>query len=331
MSFTSETGALGLAIQATKGVNVQPGANDYIRVTQVDINPEAKKLIPNAEIGGSADVTEILQGEYGIKGSLDAYVRPEVMGILFYGALGKYTASGSVDTGAYLHNFQPIASGSLPWLSIKKSISDNVVVFDYTDCKVDGFSLDINANEICSAKFPLSGISDAIGTPATPGFEEGPLLAATKATINLNGVPVQVQKCSVELKNNLDDKEYVIGSRFKQDITAKRRELTVKLDIILDTTTNLYQKAFYGAGNATSAGLLVEAESFDIILDSPTKIGVSNISYKCLLSIKNAVFMSAPIPASGDNLVVISLELQATKLAGQNIIDIKLWNDRVTY
>jgi hypothetical protein len=328
MSYTSETGSLGIAIQLVKGVFTAP--TDYMKVQSIDINPDGEKLVPDPEIGGVSDITDVHQGVYKLGGSIDTYVRPEAIGVLMRGALGEYVASGAVATGAYLHNFAP-ASGSLPWISIKKVVSDNVQTFDYTDCKVGGFTFDINASEFCSAKFDITGISDAVGVAGVPTYESAPLLVATKATINIGGVPVSVKSCSVEYKNNLDDGDFRVGSRFLGDITEKRRELDVKMDVTLDTTSELYKKAFYGAANATSAGFSVYADSVDIILESPTQIATSGIYYKMLFSIKNAVFMAAPTPASGDDLVVIPLELKATKVTGQNIIDVKIWNGKSTY
>lgn len=328
MSYTAESGYVGIAIQPVKGVFTAP--TDYMKVMSVEINPDGEKLIPDAEIGGIFDISEIHQGTYKISGSIDTYIRPQAIGVLFKGALGGYTASGAIGTGAYLHNMFP-ASGALPWISIKKSISENIQVFNYTDCKINGFSLDVNASEYCNAKFDITGISDAIGVAGTPVYETAPLLVATKATINMAGVPISVKSCSIDYKNNLDDGDFRVGSRFLGDITEKRRELDVKMDVVLDSTSNLYKKAFYGLASANSAGFNVYAESVDIILESPTNIALTTIPFKILLSIKNAVFIAAPTPASGDDLVVIPLELKATKVTGQNIIDVKIWNGKTTY
>ena len=327
MAYTSETGSVGLALQDVQGTFKEP--TDFMKVTSVDLNPDGEKLIPDPEIGGISDITDIHQGTYKISGGIESYVRPEAIGILIKGALGAYTASGAVDTGAYLHNFT--ASGTLPWLSVKKTISDDVQIYDYTDCKVAGMTFDINASEFCTAKFDIVGISDKIGASVNESYESAPLLVATKATVNIGGVAVSVKTCSVELKNNLEDGDFRVGSRFLGDIAEKRRELDVKMDVVLDTTSELYRKAFYGTASATSAGFSVYADSVDIILDSPSKIGAPDLYYKMIISIKNAVFMAAPVPASGDDLVVIPLELKATKLAGQNILDIKIWNSKSTY
>lgn len=328
MSYTAESGSLGLAIQPVKGTFTAP--TDYMKVRSIDLNPDGKKLIPDVEVGGVSDITDIAQGTYKISGSIDTYVRPEAIGILMRGAMGEYTASGTVATGAYLHNLKP-ASGSLPWISLKKNVSDNVQTVNYPDCKVAGFTFDINASEYVTAKFDITGISDAIGTASVPTYESAPLLVATKATINIQGVPVSVKSCSIEYKNNLDDGDFRVGSRFLGDITEKRRELDIKMDVVLDTTSELYRKAFYGSASVTSAGFDVFAQSLDIWLESPTQIATSGVYYKMLFSVKNAVFMAAPVPSSGDDLVVIPLELKATKLSGQNILDVKIWNGKTTY
>jgi hypothetical protein len=329
MSYTSETGSLGLARQDVKGTFHAP--TDYMKIQSIDMNPDGEKLIPDPEIGGISDIDSIHQGTYKIGGSVDTYIRPEAIGILFHGALGSYTPSGLINNGAYLHNFTPLASGSLPWISVKKSISDDVQVFNYTDCKVEGFSIDINASEYCTAKFDIVGISDAVGVAGSESYESAPLLVATKATINIGGVSVSAKKATIEFKNNLNNDDFRVGSRFLGDITEKRRELDLKMDIVLDTTSELYRKSFYGAAAATTAGFAVYADSVDILLDSPTNIATSAISYKILFQIKNAVFMAAPTPASGDDLVVIPLELKATKSGTNNLFEVHIWNSKSLY
>jgi hypothetical protein len=327
MAYTAETGSVGLAIQPVKGTFTEP--TDFIKVTSVDLNPEGEKIVPDAEIGMDSFISDVYQGSYRIAGSLDAYVRPQAMGLLFYGALGKYTSSGSLGNGAYMHNFT--ASGTLPWLSIKKNVSTNIETFDYTDCKIEGFTLDINASEPCTASFDIVGISDKVGSTPTPTYETAPILIASKATINIGGTAVSVKNCSIEYKNNLDNEDYRVGTRFLGDITEKRRDLDIKLDIVLDTTSKLYRKSFYGTASATTAGFDVYADRLDVIIDSPTVIGTSVLTHKILIQIKNCVFMAAPVPASGDDLVVIPLELKATKIASQNMMEIHVWNGKASY
>jgi len=329
MTYTAETGYVGLARQDVQGTFKEP--TDFMKVMSVDLNPEGDKLIPDPEIGSISDIDSIHQGTYKISGSMDSYVRPEAIGLLFWGALGTKTNSGLLSGGAYLHNFTPITSGSLPWLSVKKAIADDVQVFDYKDCKVDGFTLDINSSEFCSAKFDIVGIQDEEGSAVSPSFESSPLLVATKTTINIGGVATSAKSCSVEFKNNLESDDFRVGSRFLGDITEKRRELDVKMDLVLDTSSDLYKKAFYGSSSASEAGFDVHAESVDIELSSPTNISTSSLPYKILVQIKNCVFMSAPTPASGDDLVVIPLELKATKATGYNLIEVHIWNSKTAY
>ena len=330
MSYTSETGSVGFAIQDEKGTFKSP--TDYMRVQSIDINPDGEKLVPDAEIGGSRDIENIEQGAYKLGGSIQSYVRPEAIGVLFYGALGKYTSSGNLSGDAYLHNFTPISSGSLPWISIKKIISDDVQVFDYTDCKVGSFSLDINANELANITFDIVGIKDEIGSSVSPSFEDAPPLVATKATITMDGSTISAKKVSVKFDNKLNSDDFRIGSRLLGDIEEKRREIDLSMDIVLDTTSELYRKAFYGSASATEAGFTVHAESVDIVLESPSEIdSTSGLPYKILLSIGNASFMAAPTPASGDELVVIPLELKAAKSSGENVMSIHIWNSKTTY
>lgn len=331
MAYTAETGFVGFAVQTVQGTFREP--TDFMKVQSIEMNPEGDKLIPDPEIGSINDITDVHQGSYKINGDIDSYLRPEAIGVLIYGLLGGYVASGEINGGQgnYLHNFRPIASGALPFLSIKKSIAENIQVFNYIDCKVDSMALELNAGEFATVKFGVVGISDALGAGVSPTYETAPLLVATKATLVLGGSTISAKKLSFSFNNNLDSDDYRIGSRFLGDISEKRRELEVSLDVVLDTTSKLYQKAFYGAAAATAAGFDVYFDSLDIIIDSPTVIGTSVTTYKILINIKKAVFMAAPTPASGDNLVVIPLTLKPVKGGTNNIVDIKIWNGKSAY
>jgi tail tube protein len=331
MSYSAGTGSVGIAKQTEQGTFVEP--TDFMKVTSIDLNPEGDKIIPDPEIasGGNNDISAVYQGTYKIGGSIDSYVRPEAIGLLFYGALGDYTASGEVDTGAYLHNIIPIASGELPWMSLKKMISSSNQIFNYTDCKINGFTIDINASEPCTATFDVVGISDEIGDYQEATYETAPMLIATSTAVKMNGSEVSVKSASLEFTNNLDDADYRVGSRFLGDIVEKRREINLNMDVVLDTTSELYRKAFYGSATATEAGFDVYAESVDIELSSPTTIAATALPFKISLNITNAIFTAAPIPASGDDLVVVPLELKATKNTDENIMEVHIWNEKTTY
>lgn len=326
---TAETGYVGFAIQAEQGTFVEP--TDFMRVLSVDMNPEADKLIPDTEIGAGRDVTDVKQGAYRVAGSIESYLRPEAAGVLFRAALGGYTASGSVATGAYLHNFSPIDSGDLPWVSIKKGVSDEVKIFNYTDCKVDGFNVDMAANEMATVNFDIVGTKDTVGATDTPAYETAPILVGSKGKITVGGAVFSVKTAKIEYKNNLINDDYRIGSRFMASIAEKRRDLKITLDVVLDATNKLYEKAFYGSSNATEAGFDVFADSVDIEIESPTNIGSSDLPYKYLFNFKNVVFETASIPTSGDDLIVIPLELKPIKVGSDNVMDIKLWNSKDTY
>lgn len=330
-TYTAETGYVGLAIQTAQGAFREP--TDYMKVLSIEMNPDGEKLVPEVEIGSGSDVTEVHQGSYRINGDLESYIRPEAIGVLFYALLGKYTASGELNGGQgnYLHNFTPIVSGSLPWVSVKKVISDNIQTYNYRDNKVNSFNLELKAGEFANASFNLVGIADEIGTPGVASFETAPLLVATKATINMGPAALSAKNLSFEYNNNLVDDDYRIGSRFLGDISERRRDLEVTLDVVLDTTSELYRKSFYGGAALTSAGFDVYADSLDIVMDSPTVIGTSVTTYKILIQIKRCVFMSAPVPASGDDLVVIPLTLKPVKYLTNNILEIHIWNGKSAY
>lgn len=330
-TFTAETGYVGLAVQTAFGTFREP--TDYMKVLSIEMNPEGEKIIPDVEIGAGMDVTEVHQGTYRISGDLESYIRPEAFGVLMYGLLGRYTSSGEINAGQgnYLHNFLPITSGSLPWISVKKVISDNVQTYNYRDCKVGSFSLELKAGEFANAKFGIVGIADAAGTAGTPSFETAPLLVATKATINMGPASISAKNLTLDVNNSLVDDDFRIGSRFLGDISEGRRSLEVNLDVVLDTTSELYKKAFYGASNLSAAGFDVYADSLDIVMDSPTLIGSSAMTYKVLFQIKRAVFVSAPVPAKGDDLVVVPLTLKPVKYLTNNILEVHIWNNKSAY
>lgn len=334
-TYSAQDGYVGLAIQNAQGTFLSP--TDFMLATSVDMNPTDSKIYPDPEIGSGRDVQFVDQGSYKVAGSVDAYMRHEAVGILVYGALGGYSASGEQNPGDgdYLHVFQPIASGELPWISMERSVSDANYILQEKDIKVNGFNLDASPNEYSTLSFDLVGISDAwTATPSVVTLDESPLIVGNGVTVEMNGVEFSVKTLSLKLSNNLVDDDFRLGSRFLGGIQERRRELTLNMDVSFDPSNELYRKAFYGDASATQAAYDVHAENVVITFDSREEIqnGGAGENYRWVIELPYCVFMAAPVKTSNDNLIVVPLELMAIKDSSvPGIMRVSIWNNKATY
>lgn len=332
-TYAAQDGYIGFAKQLVQGSYVNP--TEYMKVLSAEFNPSDTKIMPDPEIGSGRDIDTVDQGGYKVAGTISTYIRQAAIVRLVIGALGGYAASGEQHGGEgdYLHVITPISSGSLPWMSLERQISYAPSVIKAVDMKVNQWSLKASPNEYLTSDFELVGISDTYSpTPSVPTFDTTPLVVGNGVTITFNGVTFSVKSLEMTLKNNLVDDDFRLGTRGLGDIAERRRELTLKMDVAFNPTDELYRKAFYGDAAASSAGYQIYTTNAVISFDTHETLSASGGNYRWTIELAEVVFMAAPVPTSGDSLVVVPLELLAIKGTGiTNIIRVSVWNNKATY
>ena len=327
----SEEGYVGIAKQTASGAGAYVTPAKYMLVESISMEPEEKLLIPDPEIGSGRDITDAYVGPIKWTGSIEFKLRPEALGLLLLGATGAVTSSG-ISGNAKGHTFT-FENDLIP-LSIEKKVGDGLEVFGYNDTKVNSLRIECAAGELAKGSADLVSIQETSGkTAQTPTFETAPIFTFAGGRVNLDGGSISVKALSFEIKNNLVDDDYRIGSRLLGSLTEKRRELSASLDIVPEDSKT-YKKTVYGSQNATTVSGLQQTfkGALHFSLESADGVYIPGTTQKYTLDvdIPSAVFRSAPIPTSGDDLIVETLEMLPIK-GTQPIGTITLRNSIASY
>lgn len=333
--FVSNDGFIGLARQTNpaSGAGSYVSPTRYLYVDSFDVNPNSEPLIPDAEIGSTRDIQDnsIRVGPISWSGEVSGKLRPDSIGLIVLSALGA-AVSSSIGGGAFGHTMTP-TDNCIP-LSITKRIGDQgnpMDVFGYTDAKVNVLRFEAAAGELVTFNAEFIAVEERSGkSNQTPTFETGPIFSFVDGEVVLEGTSIPLKNISVELNNNIVDDDYRIGTRLLASTLERRRTLTATLDVV-PTDASIFKKTVYsGTGNtAVSDSQLVYSGSLFLRFEAPHTIGSQN--YSMDVTIPEAVFRTANLPISGEDMVMETLEMTAVKQSGEHVVTVVLRNGISSY
>jgi len=336
MPFSSNEGYVGFARQTASGTYVAP--TRFLYVKNIDITPDNNIMIQDPEIGGIRDITDNVQlGTIGWGGNIDFDARPEGIGHLVLSAMGAVTSSGIAgQSGAYGHLFTP-ESDCLP-ISIEKRVGGNSTatlldVFGYQDCKVNTLRFECAAGEMVTGTAEVVAIEERSGkTNQTATYGTDPIFTFVNGIVNIEGVSYSVKNLSFELNNNIDTEDFRIGQRTRQTLIEQRRELSATLDIV-PTDANVFKNAYFGSTGDTAVAntQTIYKGTLFIRFENPKVIGATSQKYSMDITIEEAAFRTAPLPMSGDDMIIQTLEMLPVKASGSNIVTIAIRNSIENY
>ena len=319
MGFSSQSGRVGLKTQASKGTYADPGAASpnegvFMRIRSGALGGTRELLIPDPEIGGNRDIPDAQLGPISYSGEFDFYARMEELPTLLKGVLGSASSAGAALTG-YTHTITP-SDASLPWLSVEETIAGAYEDFKYTDCKINSFHLEADANGYLMGTCGLIGLTQEILTPVSPAvrWDNSPLLVGTNITVKWNNVALPAKSFSFDVNNNIEDDDFRLGSLFLGDAVEKRREVTMGVTIRPEDS-DLWRTAMWGGPSATTPGgmsfkddVIIEVESYEDIPGA-----TAGIKYSFTITVPQAVIAPFSLSPSGDDVLEHDLEIQAVR------------------
>lgn len=333
-AYMSEEGYIGLGRQTGSGASNYKTPSSYMYVKSCDIGPESDLMIPDPEIGTGRDITEAYVGPVKYTGKIEFDLRPNAFGYLLLAATGAVTSSGIAgQTGAYGHTFT-FQNNLIP-LSIEKKIGDGLENIGYIDSKVNSLHIECAAGEFVTGSADILALDEVSGkTIQTTTFGTDPIFTYDGGSVVLEGSPISVKSLSFDINNNLVDDDFRIGSRKLQSSEEKRRELSASVDIV-PTDYNTFRKTYYGSTSATtSSGTGVQdTYSGSLFAKFSTAKSVANgltQKYEMEINIPKAIFRTAPLPVSGDEMIVETLEMLPVK-GTQDISTIVIRNGKANY
>lgn len=314
MGFSSQAGQVLLRTQAVQGTyQADTGtAGVAIKLRSGSLGPNRDLLIPDPEIGGGRDRVQAYMGAVSWSGDYEFYARLESITTLLKAALG--TASSATATGVNTHTITPSDASQLPYLSVEERIGSGLETYNYTDCVVNTFHLEADANGYLMGTAGLIAAKQIAGaTPtATPTWDNSPMIVGTNITLTYGGVTLPAKSFSIDVNNNFEDDDFRLGSFYVGDLTPKGREITASFSI-REKDSSMWREAVYGLNTATSPGgltqkkeLVISCSTYEDIVGS-TPLTKSSIT----LTIPNFTLTPYALAASGDDIIESDIDGQA--------------------
>lgn len=327
MGFNSQSGQVGFGLQSAE--NTAVAASHFYRMRSGSMGTERELLIPDPEIGGNRDVNSALLGPIAYVGEYEFYPRSVMIAQLLYGVLGAKTTTDNTTFGT--HELTPAAT--LPWWTIEETIGNDFETIQYVDCKVNSLRLEAEATGY------LMGSTNVIGRTATTGFakqgaptfDNNPLFVGSSVSITLGGSAFNAKSFNLEISNNLESDDFVLGSIELDALTEKRRSLTCGFTIRPEDSTR-WKAAMHGATGQTTpqAGAAYE-EALVINIVTYDNISGAATPHRLNISVPNAVIAPYAATPSGDDTLQTDFEITGIRpSAGTPLVTFEVDNELTT-
>lgn len=317
MGFSSQSGQVILRSQAVQGTyQADTGAQGVgVRLRGGSLGPNRDLLIPDPEIGGSRDVSDAYLGAISWSGDYELYARVDAVATLLKSVLGVAAAPATV-TGITTHTITPTDSGTLPYLSIEENIGGTLETYQYTDCVVNTFHLEADANGYLLCTAGIIGAKQVAGATKTgaPVFDTTPMIVGTNVQVTYNSVTLPAKSFSLDINNNFEDSDFRLGSLYIGDLTAKRREVTAGFSI-RESSSALWRQATYGLSTATAPGGLSQKQGLVITCQTyePIAGGTPVTSNTLQFTFPQFILSPYSFGPSGDDVIESDITGQAVR------------------
>lgn len=225
---------------------------------------------------------------------------------------------GTDYVGASVHTFLPSDASQLPFLAVQEKFAAGLDVFNYTDAVVNTLHLEAEANGYLQGTVGMVAKQQQAGvTPIDPSgmYDNLPMVVGTNITVLYNGLSLPAKSFSFDLTNNFEDDDYRLGSLFIGDLTPKRREVTIGVNI-READNAMWRQATYGQSAATSptgipvkAPMKIRMETYEAIPGATP----STLKYALEFNLPKCVVKPYALEGSGDDIVESDLEFQAVR------------------
>ena len=316
MGFSSQTGVVILGTQDEFGVPVADlGATGVaMRHTSGAMTLNRESLVYDPEIGGGRDIGDSFLGPASSTGTLEFYTRfGSSTATLLRAALGAADTTTAADSTT--HAIVPTDEAALPFLSLYQKISSGLEVATFQDCVVNTFHLESDANGFLTGSAELIGRRQELDVPEIDPeglYDETTGTVGTSVTVTLDGVNVRPKSFSLDIANNFEDDDFRLGQFFLEDLTPKRREVTLSTTLRHEDK-RLLRQATLGSATATEVGGLTTKSSMVIDIVSYQMINGTTTPHRLTLTFPTVVAQPFALEPSGDDILESDVEWQAVR------------------
>lgn len=320
MGYSSQTGVTVIGTQDTPGEFKSDLATTGValRLTSGALTMGREGLIYDPEIGGGRDVGDIFLGPGAVTGTLEFYPRfGSSLGTLLRAALGAAVSEAGSDASVYTHSITPIDGTSLPYLSVYQELSSNLERSTFTDVVVNSLHLEADANGFLTGSVELIGKGQTFDAPVivpTTLFDTTTGTVGSSIRILKDGLNLKPKSFSLDINNNFEDDDFRLGQFHLEDLTPKRREVTLSTNLRHEDRSILRQ-ALMGSASATQlsgqtdkSSLVIEIVSYQLIAGASTAT-----PHKLTITLPEVVVQPFTIEPSGDDILENDVEWQAVR------------------
>lgn len=320
MGYSAQTGVTVIGTQTTPGVFKSDLATTGValRLTSGAMTLGREALIYDPEIGGGRDISDAFLGPASASGSFEFYPRfGSSTATLLRAALGASISEAGSDAAVYTHSITPVDGTSLPYLSIYQELSSNLERSNFTDVVVNTFHLEADANGFLTGSVELIGKNQTFDAPAivpTDLYDSTTGTVGTSVRILKDGVNLKPKSFSLDINNNFEDDDFRLGQFHLEDLTPKRREITLSTNLRHEDRSILRQ-ALMGSASATQlsgqtdkSALVIEIVSYQLIEGATTAV-----PHKLTITIPEVMVQPFSIEPSGDDILENDVEWQAVR------------------
>jgi len=240
---------IGIAEETTYGTAVS--ATDWIDVVSESITSEQGFI--EVETAGMRERVKRVPGPYNVGGSFDMIVNADNITKLLKWLLGaaETTDDGSSPTPlAYRHEFTPSQTLKSFTMEICPDVGNQSR--QVVGCMVSSIAFEASARELLTASVDVIGQKDSLISPSTPTFSTLRPFIFFEGVVSDGGNPISdVEAFRVTIENDIPDDAYVLGDRFRPDLTKRVQGMTVSGDMDIAFLDWDYFKKFYGSATAT--------------------------------------------------------------------------------
>lgn len=316
--YSSQAGHLLVRNQPTQGTIASDlaSAGIGVRLRSGSLGSDRSLMIPDAEIGGTRDVTDAYLGPAKWSGNYEFYARVDSFLSFLYAALG--TKALVTTTGITTHTVTPSDGAALPFLSLEEEIGAGLETYDYIDGVVNTLHLE------CAADGYLMGTVGMIATKQTAGetptditslVDSLPLIVGTNITVTYNGVTLPATAFKFDLNNNFEDTDYRLGSFYLASLVPKRREVTMTISL-RDTDSTLFRQAVYGLSSAVVAGglttkqqIVITMSTYEFIAGGTPSTTPQSISF----TLPKVILKPFSFAPNGDDILDNDVDMEAVR------------------
>lgn len=225
--------------------------------------------------------------------------------------------TGLSNVGTYNDLIVPVDSPTLPFLGVEENVAGNFDVYRYTDTVVNTLHFEADANGYFMGTAGLIArlqAAQASAVDVSNMFDNGDMIVGTNVSVAFGGATLPGKSLKVDINNNFESDDYRLGSLSIGDLTGKRRECTIGVNI-REQDKNMWRQAAYGTSSATSVGGVVTKNDVAITATTYSTIPGSSPLLASSISFKLPTCAIKPyvLGVSGDNVIDSDIEIQALR------------------